>query len=181
MFLCCLPLLLAATLALGGSGDLWIHVYVQEGGEHPETVRVNVPLSLVESVLPLIECEEIKNGRVQILDEIEAEGIDLKAMWEALRSAEDGEYVTVESDDGHVRVAKADGLFLVKAEEDEEKVNVRIPLDVVDALFSSEEGELDILAAVQALGRHSGQDVVTVEDGSSRVRIWIDDRQEIEP
>jgi len=53
---------------------------------------------------------------------------------------------------------------------------VRFPLAVVDALFSGEPGELDLLAAVEALSRHGqGGDLVRVNDGDTKVRIWIDD------
>ena len=179
--ICCLPLILATSVALGASNDLWLHVYVQESGDHPETVRVNVPMSLVENVLPLIEYEPLSKGRIRILDEIKAEGVDIRKIWEAVRATEDGEFVTVKSQDESVRVAKSKGFLLVKVEEAEEKVNVRIPLDVVDALFSGGEDELDVLAAVRALGKYRGQDMVTVEGGSSKVRVWIDDRQEGQP
>lgn len=174
----CLVVVTATSLAVAGS-DLWLHVYVEGSGHGDETVRVNVPVSLIESVLPLIQHERLRNGKVKVLDELEDEGIDLRAMWEAVRNTPDGEFVRVRGDDENVRVAKAEGMLIVLASDHEDNVNVRIPLEVIDALFSGEGDELDVIAAIRALGRYPGHDVVTVDDGSSKVRIWIDDRQEM--
>jgi hypothetical protein len=167
-------LLLAATLAVGAQPDLWIHVFVQEDGEQGETVRINLPLSVVGDVLPHISVDELQGGNLKIVEEIEAEGIDLRATWEAIRDSEDGQYVSVRSNGENVQISKSDGYLLANVDENGEKVRVRLPLDVVDALFSGAEDELNLLAAVEALGRHAGEDLVTVEEGNSIVRIWID-------
>jgi hypothetical protein len=166
--------LLAASLTAAAQPDLWLHVYVQENGEDGETVRLNLPLTVIEDVLPHIEVDEFQKGKVKIIDEIEAEGIDLRAAWEAIRDAEDGEYVSVRGDDENVRISKSGGYLLANVDEDDEKVRVRLPLDVVDALFSGADDELDIVAAIEALSGHAGEDLVTVEEGDSIVRIWID-------
>jgi len=51
---------------------------------------------------------------------------------------------------------------------------------VVDALFDAPEGQVNIKSALEALAsQHSGE-LVTVTDGPSKVRIWIDDRAEAE-
>lgn len=163
---------------LAGS-DLWLHVYVEEDGGSGETVRVNVPISLIEEILPLIEHENLKGGKVR-LDDQDLEGLDLRALWEAVRDTEDGEFVRVQGEDENVRVAKTEGMLLVEVRGDDEKVDIRVPLEVIDALFSSGTEELDILAALKALGRFPDHDVVSVDDGSSRVRVWIDDRKEMD-
>ena len=46
---------LMATLALGGTSDLWLHVKVEDDRGRGESVNINLPLSVVEDVLPLIE------------------------------------------------------------------------------------------------------------------------------
>lgn len=167
-------LLLTASLAAGAQPDLWLHVFVQDDGEQGETVRINLPLAVIGDVLPHVSVDELQSGKVKIVEQIEAEGIDLRATWEALRDSEDGEYVNVRSDGERVQISKSDGYLLANVDEDGEKVRVRLPLDVVDALFSGTEDELNLLAAVEALGRHAGEELVTVEDGNSIVRIWID-------
>ena len=48
-----------------------------------------------------------------------------------------------------------------------------MPLEVVDAMVAGKDGELDLLAALEALADYDG-DLVTVESEDSFVRIWID-------
>ena len=169
-------LALAASAAQAAPAERWLHVRVDDARDE-ERVRVNVPLAMVEEILPLVNSEQMKGGRVRI-DSTGAGDTDLRAVWAAVRKAKDGEYATVEDKDSKVRVRKAGGLILVEAvERDEgsgEKVNVRLPLAVVDALFGANAEELDVLAAVRALGDHADGVVVDVVDGGESVRVWID-------
>jgi len=172
-------LLLGASTALAAQADRWLHVRVEDSGEKAETVNVNIPLSLVEQVLPLIKDERIKGGKVR-LDGADLEGTDLRALWKAVRDSKDAEYVTVEGTDEHVRVAKSGGYLLVKASgkgDKHERVDIKVPLGVVDALFSGGKEEMDIRAAVSALADLGDADIVTVHDDESHVRVWIDSRE----
>jgi hypothetical protein len=177
-------LLIAGCLVLAGRGtsteaaDRWIHVKVDDA-RNEERVRVNVPLELVVEILPLVSADRLERGRVRI--ELDGAGdTDFRAVWAAVRKAKDGEYATVQDKQSKVRVRKAGGLLLVEAREGGEgapgRVNVRLPLAVVDALFGANAEELDILAAVKALGDDADGVVVEVEDGQERVRVWIDDQ-----
>ena len=101
----------------------------------------------------------------------------------------------MESDRQNVRVAKESGYLLVKVTENPawrekhvdqqsgsekprhhgpENVEVRIPMDVVDALLSGNRDELDILAAVKALARHPDLAIINVSDAHNTVRVWVD-------
>jgi hypothetical protein len=54
---------------------------------------------------------------------------------------------------------------------------VTIPLKVVDALFStSKDNELNVVAALHALSDAGDALLVTVQDASQHVRIWVDSR-----
>jgi len=166
---------LAAPLASAGDGGRWLHISVDERHDN-ERVRVNLPLDLVEAVLPLIEADDFHRGRVRVdLDEIHE--VDLPAILAAVRDAEDGEYVTVDSDDEKVRVAKEAGHLVIRAHDRHEEVDIRIRLEVVDALLSGGPDELDLVAAVQALGSTAeGVELVSVEGDDEQVRIWIDSK-----
>lgn len=167
-----LVIAVTAGAALGGSPQRWLHVRVEE---EDETVRVNLPFELIEAVLPLIDVDDFERGRVRIdFDDLDADEIDFPALVDALRDAEEGEYVTVEGQDENVRVTKQGEHLLVDVDDEREHVTLRIRLAVVDALFSGEPDELDVLAAVQALGDEEECDLVTVEGEDERVRIWID-------
>jgi len=51
---------------------------------------------------------------------------------------------------------------------------------VVDALFAGDEDQIDLAGAIRALAEHGDGEMVTVTDGETRVRVWVDDRNESE-
>jgi|SRR5215470_4634954 len=176
--------------------EQWIHVRVESKEDRGETVRVNVPVEMAEKVLPAIHQENLHDGKVRF-GAGHSKDIDLRAILDAVRSARDGEYVTVQSHDSNVRVAKNAGYLYVHvtdkddqkkdsakdaksakrpAESHETKVAVKVPIKVVDALLSAGQDELDILAALKALSAHGDSELVTVKDDENAVRVWIDSK-----
>jgi hypothetical protein len=178
-----LILLLASTAALAASNERWLHVRVEETGPNAENVRVNVPLSLAEKVLPSLQADRIHNGKLR-LEDIDTHGIDLRAVLAALRDLDDHEFVTVESDRENVRVAKSEGYLLVTVRETHERdgkaeletVDVQIPMTVVDAMLTGAPNELDLAAGVRALAALGDMVLVTVKERNSSVRIWVDSK-----
>src|SRR5262249_2309816 len=85
--------------------DRWLHVRVIASDGRGETVRVNVPLDRAEKILPAINKDRLHDGKVRF-HEAECDGVDLKAIMNAVRTSKDGEFVTVQADDADVRVAK---------------------------------------------------------------------------
>jgi hypothetical protein len=170
--------LMAPVTAADLSGR-WLHVVVNDGSNGGESVKVHLPLSVVESVLPMVEDEHLHGGKVRVGDS-DVDMPDLRLAWQGLRDAPDGNFVTVDGSDGKVRVGKAKGFFLVHVDEGDEdgaKVEVKLPLKAVDALFSGKTDELDVMAALRALSDGDAGDIVRVTDGSDNVRIWVDSRQ----
>ncbi len=171
---------LAATpSAQAGQAERWLHVRVDNQAAKGEMVRVNVPLSLAEKVLSAINKDRLHNGRISI-QEANVNGVDLRALLEAVRSTRDGEFVTVRGTTGEVRVVKQSGYLLVHVRENKEakdkRVEIRLPLTVVDALLSSGTNELDLVAALRALGAHGDTELISVKDENSTVRIWLDSK-----
>ncbi len=168
----------AAKAAPADSAERWLHVRVEDGhvdGEEGETVNVNVPLSLAEKVLPAIQVEKLQKGKVH-LDDGDMKDVDVRAILQAVKDAKDGVFVTVEGKD-NVRVAKEKGNLLVKVREGNDggsRVDIQIPLEVVDALVSGDKEELDVAAAVRALAQHGDELLITVTEKGNNVRIWID-------
>jgi len=172
-------MVLAQTQAPAQGPDRWLHVRVQSSDPEGETVRVNVPLSLAEKILPAIHCKELKGGKVSIKDA--SKDVDLRALLEAVRNVGDNEFVTVESAHERVRVAKSGGYLLVKVREGQaanatENVDIKIPLSVVEAALSGGQDELDLVAAIRALSAHGDAELVTVMDKSETVRVWVDSK-----
>ena len=170
-------LLLATGSALAGVEGRWLHVRVQDHDDDGEYVAVNVPLELVGALIPTIETEEFRGGRI-VLDDDDFEEIDLHAALKALRDTPDGEYVTVRSRDENVRVAKERGFFIIDAEDDSgDKARIRMPLEVVDAMLGAGRNEIDLMAALDVLADSGNGDLIVAETDDSSVRIWIDSNQ----
>jgi hypothetical protein len=160
--------------------ERWLHVRVDNPDSKEETVRVNVPLELAEKVLPTITKDRLQSGKVKI-DEIDCHGVDLRALLDAVRTSRDGEFVTVQNKDSDVRVAKQNNYFLVHVVDKnhgskKSRVEVKIPMKVVDALFSGGKDELDLVAGLRALSAQGDTELVSVKDEENTVRIWLDSK-----
>jgi hypothetical protein len=166
--------------AMASAPDQWLHVRVICSDAKGETVRVNVPLELAEKVLPTINKDRLHDGKVK-LDLAHANNdVDLRAMVDAIRTSKDGEFVTVQSKDNDIRVAKKDGYLLVhiidKEHAKKSQVEVKVPMKVVDALFSAGKDELDVVAALHALGAQGDTELVSVKDDENTIRVWLDSK-----
>jgi hypothetical protein len=159
--------------------DRWLHVRVISSDAKGETVPVNVPLELAEKVLPAINHERLHGGKVKI-DCAHVNDVDLRAMVEAIRTAKDGEYVTVQGDDNDVRVAKQDNHLIVhvldKGKSKKSQVEIKVPMKVIDALFSAGKDELDLVAALHALSAAGDTELVSVKDSDNTVKVWLDSK-----
>ena len=168
--------------------EQWIHVRVESTEDKGETVRVNVPVEMAEKVLPAINKDRLHNGKVHI-DSAHLDDVDLRTLLDAVRTSKDGEYVTVQSRENDVRVAKSNGYLYVYVTEKpatkkaakansakESKVEVKVPMKVVDALFSAGKDELDVVAALRALSANGDTELVNVKDSENTVHIWIDSK-----
>jgi len=144
-----------------------------------ETVRVNLPLELAEKVLPAVNHDRLHNGKVRI-DPSEMNDVDLRALMEAIRTAKEGQYVTVEGDDNHVRVAKEGNHLTIhvrdKSASKKSQVEVKVPIKVIDALLSAGKDELDLVAALHALGAQGDTELVSVQDSENTVKVWLDSK-----
>lgn len=155
--------------------ERYLHVRVNNPTTH-ELVRVNVPLSLAEKVIPAVNHGKLRDGKVQI-GGLPVKDVDLKAILGALKSAPEGEFVTVQEPDSDVHVAKEHGHLIVHVvdKKSNEKVDVSIPWDVAEALASdTTEGQLNVEAAIRALENAADVTLVTVTSHDENVRVWVD-------
>jgi hypothetical protein len=169
----------SAQTVSASSHDRWLHVRVTNPNSSEETVRVNVPLELAEKVLPTINHDRMRGGKVRIED-VDSHGVDLRALIDAVRSSKDGEFVTVQNHDSDVRVAKQGGYLLVhvfeKNHPKKSQVEVKVPIKVVDALFSAGKDEVDLVAGLRALSAQGDTELVSVKDNENTVRVWLDSK-----
>jgi hypothetical protein len=173
-----IALFLGATMAFAQTSERWLHVRVVSTGDKGETVRVNVPMSVAEQVLPAIHTNDLNNGIVKIKGDLDE--VDLRAILDAVSKSPDNEFVTVQNVDEDVRVAKSGPYLLVKVTDRKkgspEQVDVKVPISVVNALISGQKDELNVLAGLRALKAVGDLDLVTVKDKDQTVRIWVDAR-----
>ena len=171
-------MMILAARATAAPAEKYLHVNVVDSTKG-ENVNVNVPLSMAEQILPAIHDRDLHDGKVSIRH-TDMKGVDIRAVLDAVRTAPDNEFVTVTDKDSDVRVAKANGNLVVHAidkKNREQKVDVTVPLKVVDALCANAANdELDIAAAVRALRDAGDVLLVTVHESTQGVRIWVDSR-----
>ena len=174
-------LLFAASAAMAAAPERWIHVKVDsshDGG----SVRVNVPLSFAEKILPTIDHGNLHHGKITCAGH-DMDKAQVRAILEAVYSSPEGEFVTVQSRDADVRVAKSKGNLLVNVRDHKKsdgRVEVQIPMKVIQALLSSGTDELDLVAAIYALEQSGVAMTITVHDENDHVRVWIDSKSETE-
>ena len=166
-------LVLATTATLLAGSKSWLHVRVDS--EDSEKVSVNVPMSLVSTVLPLLEEEVLPQEGVRF-DDRDLTISELREVWEAVKAEESGEIVSVESEDSRIRVFTDGDYLLVESDEDSRsELRVRIPVPVVDALLSGEGEVLNVVAALEALQDLGVTELGVVEADEASIRIWIDE------
>ena len=175
----------AAKPEASASAERWLHVAVTPKDAGGERVRVNVPFSLARGVLSSIQQGRLDHGIVHI-HSARMDDVDVRAILKTLKSAQDAEYVTVEGRDCTVHVRKQGGMLLIHVEDksgsrkarsenpSKQNVDVRVPLEVADALFSGASDELNVGAALELLARHGDMELVSVQDEENTVRIWMD-------
>ena len=106
--------------------------------------------------------------------------MDIRTLVDAVKTAKDGEFVTVQSRDADVSVAKKDGMFFVhvqdKKKSKDSRVEVKVPMKVMDALCSGGKDELDLVAALRALSTQGDMELVSVKDNENTIRVWLDSK-----
>jgi hypothetical protein len=170
-----------AASAMASPPERYLHVKVQDANEG-ESVDVNLPLSIAEKLIPTVNKGKLHDGHITIGD-TDMNGIDVRGLLDAIRTAPDNEFVTVKDKDQNVRVAKANGNLIVHvrstetSKHEKQNVDITIPMKVVDALFSTaKDNELNLVAALHEMSDAGDALLITVQDASQNVRIWVDSR-----
>jgi hypothetical protein len=168
-----LSILLCGSTAVAQS-TRWFHVNVQSGGPDGERVSVNIPLKLVETVLPMIEQKEFVQGEIE-LDELPLTVNQMREIWRTLQTEGDFELASIKDKDVNLRIYKEGDFLHVRSNENaKDKISINIPAAVVDALLSGESDELNITAAVKMLTQSDVDEIARIEDGEDTVRVWVD-------
>ncbi len=182
--LCLLTAMVAGTAdgALAATSERYLHIKVDDSAKG-ESVNVNLPLSMAEKILPTVNNGSLHNGHLTI-GKAEINDVDVRAILDAIRTTPDHEFVTVKEKVQDVRVAKSNGNLVIHVRDtgkDGQKVDVTVPMKVVDALLSTaKQNELDVAAAIRALSDAGDEPLVTVQGTTEHVRVWVDSRNTAE-
>ena len=144
------------------------------------SVNLNLPLSVVEPLFRLAAPLIASAGRVALPGHDAP--LDMEAMhslWRAIENVGDTEFLTVESEDETVRIARTGDQIHVQMEECDEEgretADIRLPIVILDALFSGDSNSLNVSAAVDRLSELRG-DIVHATGDDYQVRVWVDER-----
>lgn len=169
-------LLLTVAFPLQAATNLWLHVRAVECSGSGTRVSINVPLSVVTALAPMIEDQAGDRIRLRI-NERDLTGAELRELVAALRNGPEGRVVTVSKRGREsTTIEKVGGNFVVRnVKSDGDTTKVTFNGAVLAALTETQHGhELDVAGAVRALARAGSGDLVLVDDGNDTVRIWID-------
>jgi len=143
-----------------------LHVEVNESGG--DAVSISVPFGFAQAALRIA-------GKVDM--EMEDDDISVEQMreaWTSLRESGESAVIDVKDGEDTVHITNSKGMVLVDVGGKDEKVKIRVPEDAVDALLSGTGNKLDLAAALGAMDDGHVGNIVDIEDGEDRVRIWID-------
>ncbi|HSS78806.1 MAG TPA: hypothetical protein VLV54_18950 [Thermoanaerobaculia bacterium] len=166
---------LVGTAQRAAAADLWLHIDVNGKGEQ---ANINLPLSMVRNMAPMLEEKGHGRGsrRLHVRDK-DLSVNELRQAWREIANGPDANYITVKDKDSDVHIGKQGDYLRLKAKDRSthgEDVDIKIPLDVVAALFSSDGDELNFNAALEALARRGEGELLTVNGNDETVRIWVD-------
>jgi len=167
-------------LALAGSAyasDLWLHLNVhEENGGH---VTLNFPLKTALGMASLVANDDHHHGhpgKVRVGDR-DMDARELRRFWQAVKDSPDANFVTVDGPDGKVRIAKSGSYLVIHVDDPKprkERVDIKVPTAVVEALLSGGGDELNLQAGLEALSRQGEGELMTVDGDHDTVRMWVD-------
>lgn len=162
-------------LAVERSGGAWLHIAIDEAPPRGATVRINLPLPLVEAAVALLPAAEAGRARV-VFDDADVSLAELAATWRRLGDRS-GKLLSVEEPGRRTVVSRRGGFLVIDSRDrrhGDDRVVVRLTAPVVDALLAGPGDTLDLAAALRALATAGAGKITADTDGGDRVRIWID-------
>lgn len=163
------PIAMLATVASLGV----VVVDVREGGPDGHHIVVPVPLVLAQAALAIAPAVAPADQlRIPDGEPLKHMGLAREVL-EALATAPDGELVRVEEPDETVVVSKVGRSLHVSVNGHGEKVSVNVPLHLALQALPDRHGRIRTAALAAALGGVRFTELVNVDDGHDKVRVWV--------
>ena len=141
-----------------------LHMKEHSGEGAPTEIDLRLPLTMLGAFAPQLE-----QGLGQV--NLDDQNIDLRSMWQSLRDAGPSQIVSIDGPDGTVEVATTATHLEVRVDQNE-KINVSISLELVNAFLSGES--LDVEAITIALESMQGQDLINITGDKMELRAWVE-------
>jgi hypothetical protein len=135
---------------------------------------VPVPLGLAQMALSFVPEQQLLIDDDE-LDELREHLPEVRELIRAIVDAPDGEFVRVEERNGGlVTVAKRGDALEVFVDDDDDHVEVTLPLSLAErAIEDLASGRIRPAALVRELRSQRWTDLVEVHSGGDHVRIWM--------
>lgn len=196
-----LLLLLLVSPAAAVERTRWLHVRVQDGGPDGATVRVNVPLSLVDGLIPILEETQRERGATFRFDDSEIDRAELQRILAQLREAPREAEVLLEKDGDRVWFSRQGDRLQIRVEEQDRRetgtaaqvpdrlhaeraprekrpaaseTRILVPMKLAEALVSSPE--MDLKSVIRSF-EDDGEILIVDGEDDTQVRVWIDERR----
>lgn len=173
-------MLLSAAALMADSAQRWIHVRVESARGGNDNLSINVPIQMASAVLPAVSASQHHAGNINL--QASVNGVDLRALLDAVRNSPDNVSATMELHDKVVSVARSGQNLLIKIASKPtddhrtgETIAIKVPIPVVRAMLTDNSDQLDIAAGIRALASQGDVDV-TVNKEKETVRVWTDTR-----
>jgi hypothetical protein len=175
-------LVLGAAALVAASAEHWIHVRVDGAKGGSASLSLNLPITMASAALAAIPSDAQHHGKFDL--QASVNGVDLRAMLDAVRNSPDGVSASLERDNTQVSVAKSGSNLLIKivsnpsAEHHSGKtIAIKVPIAVVRAMLTPNSDQVNVDAGLRAIAREGDVDV-TVNGEKQTVRVWTDTRTE---
>lgn len=144
-----------------------VQIHQMDGDDH---FRMTVPMFVIFQALRYTDEDVLEIDDLGGIDE----EIPLYALAEAIRDGNDKIKVEMRQGDTHVLGEKRGNVFHISMNnpDEEAKLNMNLPVSLLDALMESNEGEVDARLVKRALKRYSGV-LLEVESPDEVLRIII--------
>jgi len=167
LFTAFLTLTLAPGLFAGEGKFFRFEMTETESNGTPTEVKVRIPLSIVGAMSSQIE-EAFEQANFEVQE------MDVREIWAEVREAGDNEFVEINQDGAHIKVSTEGEFLLVSVEENEndQTINIKVPLSLGDLIFA-EEGP-DVEALLEELSNFTDVELFSIESEKVNAKAWIE-------
>lgn len=166
------------TPTLASASDVWVHLHVRDHHGNGK-LTMDVPAGVVRLLAALLPDQASASASID-LNGHRFDVPRLRRTWYAAQRQPEGRMFTIADRDDTVEIGHRAGSLVVTARSDrrwnrdDERVEIRIPGRVINALLSGSGDRMNLAAGIQALASTGSGELIAVTSDREIVRIWVD-------